>query len=453
MTATMSQIIVHTSRDTGHLEFFDVRMASGQGALGESPQLLVPAFEAGVDYVVCDSLAESTTSTLALDRQRDEALGYAPDLAARLAIALPYVVERGTRLITNAGGVNPVAAHQLAVAAGRSAGFRGLRIGLGVRRDGAAARRAGPRGLPRRRGCGASARQTAPTSSSPVGSPTRRCSSRRWWSSTDGRGPTGTGWLRVLSSATCSSARTRSPAGTTRVTGGTRWTSARVGMPVAEVAADGSAVITKSAGTSGRVSFDTVREQLLYEVHDPSAYVTPDVVADFTTRDAGGDRSRPCARLGRARTTSSRKAEGAGVEPGGWAGECALTYAWPDAAGEGPPRPAESAGGRRGAEARRCSSGAKSSSASTASGARRSTPVDADPPEVTARLAWRTADAETAQDVLRLVGLLALSGPPGLQGIGRSRKGHPLERTRRSSRRSSSTREHRSTCHVHVEEV
>ena len=70
-------------------------MASGQGALGESPELLVPAFEAGVDYVVCDSLAESTTSTLALDRQRDEALGYAPDLAARLAIALPHVVERG----------------------------------------------------------------------------------------------------------------------------------------------------------------------------------------------------------------------------------------------------------------------------------------------------------------------------------------------------------------------
>ena len=132
-------------------------MASGQGALGESPELLVPAFEAGVDYVVCDSLAESTTSTLALDRQRDEALGYAPDLAARLAIALPYVVERGTRLITNAGGVNPVAAHQLAVAAGSERRVPRPADRAGVRRDGAAARRAGPRGLPRRGGCGASA--------------------------------------------------------------------------------------------------------------------------------------------------------------------------------------------------------------------------------------------------------------------------------------------------------
>src|SRR4029450_6380833 len=104
--------------------------ARGQGAAAESPELRVPAFEAAVDYVVCDSLAESTTSTLALDRQRDEALGYAPDLSARLSIALPYVVEREARLITNAGGVNPVAAHQLAVAAARDAGLRGLRVGL-----------------------------------------------------------------------------------------------------------------------------------------------------------------------------------------------------------------------------------------------------------------------------------------------------------------------------------
>ena len=52
-------------------------------------------------------------------------------------------------------------------------------------------------------------------------------------------------------------------------------------------------------------------------------------------------------------------------------------------------------------------------------------PVD-DPPEVTSRLAWRTADAATAQEVLRLVSIVALSGPPGLQGVGRTRKGHPL---------------------------
>src|SRR3954447_4858365 len=105
-----------------------VRVACGQGAMAESPELLVPAFESGADYVVCDSLAEATTSLLAEDRRRDEALGFAPDLTARLAIALPYVADRGTRFITNAGGVNPIAAHQAAVAAARQ--YPGLRIGL-----------------------------------------------------------------------------------------------------------------------------------------------------------------------------------------------------------------------------------------------------------------------------------------------------------------------------------
>jgi Acyclic terpene utilisation family protein AtuA len=209
------------------------------------------------------------------------------------------------------------------------------------------------------------------------------------------------------------------------------WTIAepwKLAYPIAECEPDGTAVIGKPPGTGGRVDFDTVRHQLLYEVHDPAAYVTPDVVADFAAlrlEDLGGDRVRVSGARGRQATTTYKALA---CHPAGWSGEARVAFGWPDAhakaratevilrkrielagiavdewlaeywgvnALHGPAVPPGDTGGL---------------------------------PEVLLRMAWRCADAETAGRVGRELVPLALSAPPwGMTGAGRGMTGRPSQ--------------------------
>jgi hypothetical protein len=104
-----------------------------------------------------------------------------------------------------------------------------------------------------------------------------------------------------------------------------------VGFPIAEIFSDGSCVVSKASHTGGLVDERTVKEQLLYELHDPAAYITPDVVADITdalVEQVGPDRVRLSGVRGLPRTATLK----ANVFfDGGWFGEGEISYAGPNA--------------------------------------------------------------------------------------------------------------------------
>ena len=106
---------------------------------------------------------------------------------------------------------------------------------------------------------------------------------------------------------------------------------ADLGYPIAEIAADGSCIITKPPGTGGLVDVRNVKEQLLYELHDPAAYLTPDVVADISAVDlhhAGPDRVRMTGVRGHPRPATLKALA---YFEGGWLGEAEISYAGPNA--------------------------------------------------------------------------------------------------------------------------
>lgn len=104
-----------------------------------------------------------------------------------------------------------------------------------------------------------------------------------------------------------------------------------VGFPIAEIAEDGSCIVGKAEGTGGLVDARTVKEQLLYELHDPAAYLTPDVVADITqatVTEVGRDRVRLAGVRGHPRPATLKALA---YFQGGWLGEAEISYAGPNA--------------------------------------------------------------------------------------------------------------------------
>jgi hypothetical protein len=106
---------------------------------------------------------------------------------------------------------------------------------------------------------------------------------------------------------------------------------ANVGYPIAEAKADGTFVITKHEGTGGRVSVPSVTEQLVYEMGDPHSYITPDVVADFTSIQLASDGENRVRVHGITGGPATPFLKVSIASRAGWKAVGTLVYSWPDA--------------------------------------------------------------------------------------------------------------------------
>ena len=417
-----------------------IRLGGGQGFYGDGLDPVADVLASGVDYLIGEALAELTLAILQKDRQRDESLGYTRDLPLYVNAVLPYVMDGRTKFITNAGGINPVAAGRAVVGALKSTGASGVTVATIVGDD--VRGRADELGLPSSAlfasvYLGARPIVDALALGADIVVTGRVADASLFvaplvhefgWSWDD--------WDHLAAGVVVGHLLECSG----QVAGGNYsgpwWENPnpyRVGFPIAEVEPDGSAVITKAAKAGGMVTFDTVREQLLYEVHDPARYLNPDVTADFTSltlTDLGADRVRVTSTRG---TPPPRTYKGLVCTPAGWAGEATFAYSWPDA--EAKAR-ASVRWLRASAERRNLAIDEwceEYFGAGAYAGPAFSTDRDAmesagwEPPEVVGRVAWRCADEATAAKVAHGVGVLGLSGPPMISGLGRARGGKPTQ--------------------------
>ena len=334
-----------------------VRVAAGQGFWGDWLEAPRRQVEGGpVDYLMLDYLAEVTMSILQKQKERDPRMGYARDFVGAIDSVLPAITERGVRVIANAGGVNPVACAEAIrdLAASRGAGGR-VRIGVVTGDD----------LLPRLDDLIARGHTLA---NMDTGEPLSRVRDRVLSANAYiGSTPIVEALRRdaqvVVTGRSTDTALTMAPlryefgwaaddwnclaAGIVaghiiecgaQCSGGNclvDWRGipdlANVGYPIVNAHADGTFEISKHPGTGGRISVPTITEQLVYEMGDPHSYITPDVVADFTTiqlEDAGPNRVRVFGIGGRPPTDKLKVsiAYRAGFKAVG-----TLVYAWPDA--------------------------------------------------------------------------------------------------------------------------
>jgi len=335
-----------------------IRIASGQGFWGDDPEAPVRQVEGGdIDYLMMDYLAEVTMSIMQKQRARDPAAGYARDFVPLMGRIFPTCADRGVTVVTNAGGVNPRGCAQALVEVGRDVGVGGrASVGMVVgddlmdRLDGLLAdghalsnmETGEPLSSIRDRVQSANAYMGARPIVEALAKGANVIVTGRSTDTALTYGPlihefgwALDDWDRLASGVVAghiNECGAQSTGGNCLIDWWTVPNLAEVGFPIIEASSDGTFVVTKHGGSGGRVTRGTVTEQIVYEMGDPRTYITPDVVADFTTIElerAGDDRMRVKGVRGREATDFLKVSI---AYSDGFKAVGTLTYSWPDAA-------------------------------------------------------------------------------------------------------------------------
>jgi hypothetical protein len=332
-----------------------IRIASGQGFWGDLIDAPVNQVTAGdIDYLVMDYLAEVTMSILQKQKNKNPEFGYARDIPALMERILPVCKEKGIKVITNGGGVNPEACANAIIEVAKKLGIENLKVAVVLgdnikdRIDEIIAE-----------GCELNNMETG---ASIIPIKDQLLSANVYFGARPIVEALKKGADIVITGRTTDTGLTLAPmiyefgwkwkdynlmsAGTVaghilecggQASGGNLladWESinlVNIGFPIAEAFPSGEVIITKHESLGGKVSFETIAEQLVYEIGDPEQYITPDCVADFASirlEDLGSDRVRVCDVKGKPETeffkVSCSFADGYSA-----AGQ--LTYTWPKA--------------------------------------------------------------------------------------------------------------------------
>jgi acyclic terpene utilization AtuA family protein len=421
-----------------------VRIAAGQGFWGDWLEAPYRQVTGGpIDYLMMDYLAEVTMSIMQKQRSRDPSLGYATDFVPLMQRILPVLAKRGIKVTANAGGVNPRACAQAVAETARGLGLAGkLRIGVVTgddllgRLDGLLARGHELRNLDTGRPL-ADVRDRVRSANAYLGAwPVVEALRGGADIVVTGR-VTDTGltlgplihafdWPRdawdLLAAGTVAGHTIECGA---QCSGGNCLVSwqripdlANVGYPIVAAAPDGSFEITKHPGTGGRIDVAGVTEQLVYEMGDPTDYITPDCVADFTTirlEQVGKDRVRFSGIKGRPATDKLKVSIAYSY---GYKAVGTLVYAWPDAY-------AKAQAADRILRQRLADLGLKfeamltefvGADATHGPLARATAPLD-QLPEVQLRVGVRAPDPAPVERFTREIAPLILNGPPSVTGF------------------------------------